>query len=86
MQKKPSAGTIRPRSRSKPRCVSAETMRPNPGAAHEDIARLAYSYWEARGRQGGSPEADWLRAEQELKSRQEMLPRERVLRRKRLHK
>ena len=31
-----------------------------------DIARLAYSYWEARGYQGGSPEADWLRAEQEL--------------------
>ena len=30
------------------------------------VARLAYSYWEARGCQGGSPEADWLRAEQEL--------------------
>lgn len=32
----------------------------------EAIARLAYSYWEARGCQGGSPEEDWLRAEQEL--------------------
>jgi hypothetical protein len=32
----------------------------------EQIASLAYSYWEARGCQGGSPEADWLRAEQEL--------------------
>ncbi len=32
----------------------------------EDIARLAYSYWEARGYQGGSPEEDWLRAEREL--------------------
>ena len=30
------------------------------------VARLAYSYWQARGCQGGSPEADWLRAEQEL--------------------
>ena len=30
------------------------------------IAQLAYSYWEARGYQGGSPEQDWLRAEQEL--------------------
>ena len=30
------------------------------------VARLAYSYWEARGYQGGSPAADWLRAEQEL--------------------
>jgi Protein of unknown function (DUF2934) len=34
--------------------------------AFEDIARLAYSYWEARGYQGGSPDEDWLRAEQEL--------------------
>jgi len=32
------------------------------------VERLAYSYWEARGFQGGSPEADWLRAEQELRS------------------
>jgi Protein of unknown function (DUF2934) len=32
------------------------------------VARLAYSYWEARGSQSGSPEADWLRAEQELRS------------------
>ena len=32
----------------------------------EDIAMLAYSYWEQRGYQGGSPEDDWLRAEFEL--------------------
>jgi hypothetical protein len=32
------------------------------------VAELAYSYWEARGRQGGSPEEDWLRAEAELVS------------------
>ena len=31
-----------------------------------DIALLAYSYWENRGYQGGSPEEDWLRAEAEL--------------------
>ena len=34
------------------------------------IARLAYSYWEARGYTNGSPEEDWLRAEQELRARQ----------------
>ena len=34
---------------------------------HQDIARLAYSYWEARGCNGGSPEEDWFRAENELK-------------------
>ena len=33
---------------------------------HEAIAQLAYSYWEARGCQGGSPDQDWLRAEKEL--------------------
>jgi len=32
----------------------------------EEIARLAYSYWEARGYQGGSPDEDWVRAEREL--------------------
>lgn len=31
-----------------------------------EIARLAYSYAEARGFQGGSPDADWYRAKQEL--------------------
>jgi hypothetical protein len=34
----------------------------------EKIALLAYSYWEARGRQGGSPEEDWVRAEREVLS------------------
>jgi hypothetical protein len=38
-----------------------------PAESYQDaVARLAYSYWAARGYQGGSPEADWLRAEQEL--------------------
>jgi Protein of unknown function (DUF2934) len=39
----------------------------NPNPTHEQIAALAYSYWEARGRQNGSAEADWLRAEQQLR-------------------
>jgi hypothetical protein len=34
----------------------------------ERIARLAHSYWEARGCQGGSPEEDWLRAERQLQA------------------
>lgn len=33
---------------------------------HEQIARLAYSYWQARGCPEGSPKEDWLRAETEL--------------------
>ena len=40
-----------------------------PAESHrEAVARLAYSYWADRGSQGGSPEADWLRAEQELRA------------------
>jgi hypothetical protein len=35
----------------------------------EDIARLAYAFWEERGGQGGSPDEDWFRAENELRSR-----------------
>ena len=34
--------------------------------SHEEIAKLAYCYWADRGFQGGSPEEDWLRAEQTL--------------------
>ena len=33
---------------------------------NEEIAALAYSYWEERGKQGGAAREDWLRAEREL--------------------
>ena len=35
-------------------------------SVRERIALLAYSYWEKRGRQGGSPEEDWFWAEREI--------------------
>ena len=38
----------------------------NDFSMHETISRRAYSYWEARGCVGGSPEEDWLRAEAEI--------------------
>jgi hypothetical protein len=38
------------------------TARPS----HEEIEKLARSYWEQRGHQDGFAEQDWLRAEQEL--------------------
>jgi hypothetical protein len=34
----------------------------------EEIAKLAYSLGQARGSSDGSPEDDWFRAEQELKT------------------
>ena len=33
---------------------------------YQEIAALAYAYWEARGRAHGSDRDDWLRAEREL--------------------
>jgi len=35
----------------------------------EEVAKLAYSYWAARGYSHGSHEEDWIRAEQELRKR-----------------
>jgi DUF2934 family protein len=35
-------------------------------ALNEQIARRAYQYWEARGREDGYDLEDWFRAEQEL--------------------
>lgn len=48
---------------STPQCLTSDSL-----PESEEIARLAYSYYEARGYQGGSPEEDWFRAEQQLKS------------------
>ena len=47
--------------------VEAATQAPVATVVTRDeIALLAYKYWEARGRQDGLPEQDWLRAEREL--------------------
>jgi len=58
-------------SRSQSRLTAdGEAIQVNqPSPARDDIARLAYSYWEARGVRGGSALEDWLRAERELKGR-----------------
>lgn len=37
--------------------------------ADEVIARMAYSYWEARGGEDGNAVEDWLRAEQDYRAR-----------------
>jgi hypothetical protein len=56
-----------------PVAAAPEAVAPQADAAssvytpsNEEIAALAYSYWESRGCQGGCPEEDWLRAEREL--------------------
>ena len=37
--------------------------------SREEVARLAYSYWEARGFTHGLADEDWVRAESELLAR-----------------
>jgi hypothetical protein len=57
-----------PRLDASARAVAAEpTLASAP--SQDEIASLAYLYWEARGGQGGSPEEDWIRAERELRTR-----------------
>ena len=34
---------------------------------HAQVEKLAYQFWEERGRPLGSSEEDWFRAEQELR-------------------
>ena len=47
-----------------------ETMHPSSQTPAEDIARLAYSLWQARGEAPGSPEQDWHQAEELLRNGQ----------------
>jgi len=47
---------------------SAAAIAPPRPISHDDVAKLAYSYWLARGQHGGSPYEDWIRAERELRS------------------
>ena len=59
---------LRPRARHS-KAIPAAASSAGPSFSYEEVATLAYSYWEARGYQPGNPEADWLKAESELRSR-----------------
>jgi hypothetical protein len=52
---------------SRKRKPAAKKQTPATEPSREQIARLAEKYWAERGWPEGSPELDWLRAEQELK-------------------
>lgn len=36
---------------------------------HDDVAKLAHTYWQQRGGRHGDHEEDWYRAEQELRKK-----------------
>ncbi len=42
---------------------------------HEQTERLAYHYWEERGRPEGTPNEDWFQAERELERQREAATR-----------
>lgn len=53
---------------------AVERLQAKSGAAgptHEDISKLAYSLWQARGCPEGSPEEDWFNAESALNTESE---------------
>ncbi|HTZ57943.1 MAG TPA: DUF2934 domain-containing protein [Acidobacteriaceae bacterium] len=59
--------------RRKPAAKKQTTVAPAASAVpveptREEIARLAEKFWMERGQPEGSPELDWFRAEQELKT------------------
>jgi hypothetical protein len=69
------AGSPAKRRTSSTKESVSETPSSNPGRGtaseaidRQAIARLAYSYWVARGYNGGSAEEDWLRAEREIRT------------------
>jgi hypothetical protein len=54
----------------RPVCIEGAELMPEPLTAdvHEITAKLAYQFWEQRGRPLGSPEVDWFAAEKTLAS------------------
>ena len=63
---KPRVKTVK---HSKAAVVEVETVSVTVSAvvnSHDQISKIAYGYWAARGFEPGSPEQDWLRAEQEF--------------------
>jgi len=46
--------------------LAEKEVKPVTNPEPDQIASLAYTLWQQRGCPEGSPEADWLRAEEEL--------------------
>lgn len=67
----PRGRTVRPKVQEPvaPPTVSKQDTPVEGVQIQDEIARLAYFLWEARGGKGGSAEEDWYRAEQEILAR-----------------
>ena len=64
--------TLKPKRSATMKHAKAKVMQADPLAPapldRDKVALVAYLRWEARGFQGGSPEEDWVAAEQELQT------------------
>jgi hypothetical protein len=58
-----------PEDRGASALSAAAEVGPVAAPSRQEIARLAYAYWEARGWREGSSEEDWIRAERDLAAR-----------------
>jgi hypothetical protein len=56
-----------------PAPVAAPVAAPSYEDLQQEIARLAYFFWEERGRQPGSSVDDWLKAERKVLSQAQSL-------------
>ena len=50
--------------------VDSTAKSAEPAPTQDQIAELAYTLWQQRGCPDGSPEVDWLEAEEELTANQ----------------
>ena len=52
-----------------PVAINGHNAAQERSASHDDVARLAHTYWQQRGHKHGHHEEDWYRAEQELRGK-----------------
>ncbi|HBY64331.1 MAG TPA: hypothetical protein DEH78_31290 [Solibacterales bacterium] len=76
---KSAAATHKAPAKRTPKSKAQTAPAPEPAALQtvdfqEEVARLAYQYWEDRGRTHGDPQADWFRAEAEVRARRSASP------------
>jgi hypothetical protein len=66
---KPKTPRVRTAKHSKAVSTESAAAQTNPENSREAIAKIAYSYWEARGCRPGDALEDWVRAEHEYRQR-----------------
>ena len=54
---------------AKPAAANGHVLEMERAAPHDEVARLAHTYWQQRGQQHGQHIEDWFRAEQELRGK-----------------